>query len=189
MVLSTVSALAILVILGLTPFRYWMLRSWRTYSLLGGAAALVFVAELLDLRPLAALQIGLVAGVALAMFLQNESLWAMSRADRRFVDAYAAIRIELKNLEETSAAAPLAVYQRSFSELTARFGQIGSPSSDWEALRQDTEEDLKKRLSAMKAGAVLAEDEVESFRCEWKDLEDRFAVLIRQKTNFWLPWP
>jgi hypothetical protein len=178
-----------LVILGLTPISYWMLRSWRTYSLLGGAALLAAGADLADLRPLPALQTGLVAGVALAMFLRNESLWAMSKADRGFVDAYAAIRLELKNLEGTSAAAPPAVYQRSFAELVARLGQIGSPSSDWEELRQDTEKDLKKRLSAMKGGVVPPDDQIESFRREWKDLEDRFAVLIHQKTNFWLLWP
>ena len=40
----------------------------------------------------------------------------------------------------------------------------------------------------MRTGAVLPDHEVESFRLEWKDLEDRFAVLIREKTNFWLPW-
>ena len=186
---STVSALAILAILGATPIWYWMLRSWRTYGLLGGAALLVVAADALHLRPLPALQTGLVAGVALAMFLRNESLWAMSRADRKFVDAYAAVRTELKNLEEKSAAVAPAVYQRSFSALIARLGRIDSPSPDWEALRQDTVDDLKKRLTAIRAGVVLPEDEVESFTREWQDLEDRFAVLVRRKTNFWLSWP
>lgn len=175
--------------LALAPVKYWMLRSWRTYALLGGAAVLVVLAEVVALKPLSALQTGLVAGMGSAMILRNEPLWAMSRADRRFVDAYAAIRTDLKTLRGLVGTASPAEYQRQFSELIARLEGIEPPSLDWAALKNDTVKDLQKRLWAMRANAVLPEVQVQSSRREWKELEDRFVVVMRRKTSFWLPWP
>jgi len=186
---TTLVALAVLGCLALLPLPYWMLRSWRTYGLLIGAAVLVGLAELAALQPQPALQTGLVAGVGWALLTRNESFWAMPRADRRFVDDYAAIRTDLKALGETVDTTSPAEYEDRFSELIARLERIHPPSADWAALKRDTEEDLRRRLSAMRAGTVLPDEEVEAFKREWKELDDQFVVLIRRKTTFWLLWP
>jgi hypothetical protein len=187
--LSTIVSLAILTGLGLIPVKYWLLRSWRTYALLGGTAVVVVLFGAVGVRPLAFLQSGLVGGVGLVMLRGNESLWAISDRDRAFVDAYSAVGTEMKALKKVVESTPPPLYHDRFSELITRLEQVNAPSSDWAALKEDAIGQLKRRLSAMRAGVLLSEDEFEAFDREWQDLQARFFVLMRRKTNFWRPWP
>lgn len=186
---STVASLLVLGGLALIPVRYWFIRSWRTYGLLGGGAAIVLGLQVTYLPLFPVLQTGLVAGIGLAILGRNESLWAMTNADHDFIGAYSAIGSDMKALNQVVDSTPPAVFRDRFSDLIARLEKVQAPSADWVALQKDAVAQLKKRLSAMRAGVLLSDDEFAAFDHGWREIQDRFLALSRGKADFWLPWP
>jgi hypothetical protein len=189
---SVISAAAILspLVIGLlavATIPYWMLRSWRTAVLLLAAAGGIVAVEFSGLRPIAPIELGIVAGVALVMLGRNEQLWAMRASDRRFIESLASVRRDIRDLRQRLEGTDPREYVREFERIIDRLEAIPAPSEDWAALQADAAREYRSRLAVMRgATPTMTIDEADE---RLQRIEEGFADLIKAKTSFWLPWP
>jgi hypothetical protein len=164
-----------------------MLRTWRTTVLIFGGAAAVVAIDWWSIRPTSGLQAAVVGAITVVIIVRNEPLWAMRVSDRRFVDAFAAIRLELRDLRERIGALSSSEYARQFAAITERLARLRPPCADFAALQADTVADLRLRLDRL--SGKVSNESVDLAARRWDALEARFAELVRNKTSFWLLWP
>lgn len=184
---ATVVWLVWLAILALATIRYWMLRSWRTALFLLFGAVAVMAIDQLDIWPTTALQAGVAAAITSVMLVRSEPLWAMRVADRQFVEAFAAIRVQIKDLRNRIDTTPVAEYARDFEAIIRRLEAINPPTDDWTALQTETASDLRLRLGVLRGDK--SDDGTDTPQDRWRELDLRFKDLIKAKTSFWLLWP
>jgi hypothetical protein len=179
-------ALAVVAGLALATIPYWILRSWRTAVLLLAAAAAILAVDLSDLRPAAAIELGIAGGVAILVLRGDERLWAMRVADRRYVEALAKVRGRIEDLRQRLDKTDPTDYAREFESLIDQLVAIPAPSEDWAILQAEAASELRDRLAVMRGASPATSLDEANERLQ--RTEEGFANLIRAKTSFWLLW-
>jgi hypothetical protein len=185
----SVAGFTSLIALALAMIPDWLMRSWRTAALLIGAAVGVLVVDLSGMQPRPILDVAFVTVAAVAILRGYWWLWAMRVEDHQFVEAFGKVREEIGELKSRIDETDPHTYVRTFDELIDRLDDIEAPAADWDDLRRETADELRRRSRMMRGQTAPVSYDLQQADAHWLELEARFTELVRAKTSFWLLMP